>query len=90
MIKLTDDIEHFWKFWSVRFGLIAAACASALGAYAAAKAMGVEIVQHVPQWTLDALIYGSMLGTFASVISRGIDQPKLRAGKFDETDQAGT
>lgn len=89
MINLSRDIEHFWRFWSVRFGLIAAACASTLAAYAAAKAFGAEVVQHVPQWSLDVLIYGSMAFTFASVVSRGLDQPKLRTGQSDDTDRAG-
>jgi hypothetical protein len=76
-LEIVDDIEHFWSFWSVRFGSIAAACASALGAYAGAKAFGFEVVAHVPQWLLAALVYGSMAGSFGAVISRRYVQPGL-------------
>lgn len=76
-MRFIDDIHNLWRFWSVRFGLLAGACATTLGAYAAGKAAAPEVVAHVPQWALDMLIYGSMLSSFASVISRGIVQTKL-------------
>lgn len=75
---LVDDIEHFWAFWSVRFGLIAAACASALGAYVGAKACGIEAVVFVPPWLLAVLTYGSMAGSFGAVLSRRYTQPGLK------------
>jgi hypothetical protein len=88
-MKLIADIEHFWRFWSVRWHLVAGACTGTLAVYASAKAFGAEVVKHVPQWTLDVLIYGALVCTFAGVLSRGLDQPKLRAGKPDDTDSAG-
>jgi hypothetical protein len=75
--RWVDDIENFWKFWCVRFGLLATAFGAALAAYAAGKAIGLEVVQHVPQWLLDVLMYGSLVCSFASVISRGLVQDKL-------------
>lgn len=77
-LELVEDIEHFWSFWSVRFGALAGACASALGAYATAKAFGVEVVSHVPQWVLAALTYGSMGFSFLAMASRRYVQPGLR------------
>lgn len=76
--ELIEDIEHFWSFWSVRWGTVAAACAGALGAYAGAKAVGMEAVVHVPQWLLTALTYGSMIGSFGAVVSRRYVQPGLK------------
>lgn len=77
-LQLVEDIEHFWSFWSVRFGSLAAACAGSLGAYATAKALGLEVVQSVPQWLLASLTYGSMAGSFGAVMSRRYQQPGLK------------
>lgn len=81
-MKLIDELDgklrNLWKFTSVWFSTFALACGSTLAAYAAGKALGMEVVAHVPQWLLDALIYGSMASSFASIIARGIPQPKLR------------
>lgn len=85
-MRLADDVEHFWRFWSVRLGLLSGACSAAAGAYAACNALAPKLVEGVPQWTLTALVLGAMVFAFAGVIARGIDQPKLRP---DPTDQAG-
>lgn len=74
----TGDIENFWKFWSVRLGLIAGACCAGMAAYAAAKTLDPLFVAHFPQWTLDVLSYGSVVFGVAAFIARGIDQPNLR------------
>lgn len=77
-LNLIADVENFWKFWSVRLGVVAGACCAGMAAYAAAKALDPAFVLHFPQWLLDVLAYGSVVFGTAAFIARGIDQPKLR------------
>lgn len=76
-INPVDDIENFWKFWSVRFGLLAGACCAGMAAYATARNFDPVFVAHFPVWITDALAYGSVVFGVAAFISRGIDQPSL-------------
>lgn len=85
-MKLIDDFEHFWKFWSVRFGVLATACTTSLGAYSAGKALDPSFTAALPDWVPSALIAGAAIFSGAAVIARGVDQPKLRP---DDTDKAG-
>jgi hypothetical protein len=77
-VKLVDDIEHFWKFWSVRLGVLAAACGAGLAAWGAANAIDPRLVRHFPQWTLDALSFGSVIFSTAAVLARAVAQPRLQ------------
>lgn len=77
-INWAQDVENFWKFWSVRLGIIAGACCAGMAAYAAAKSFDPRFVEHFPQWILDMLAYGSVVFGTAAFIARGVDQPNLR------------
>ena len=85
-MKLIDDFDNFWKFWSVRFGMLSAACSASAAAYAACSAMAPKLVDGVPQWILTALVVAAMVFAFAGVLSRGVKQSAL---KPDDTDSAG-
>lgn len=74
-MKLVDDIQHFWKWWSVRFGLIASAFAGTVAAYALLPA---DMLPEIPAWAKQVLAAGTLGFTFLSVLSRGVDQPKLK------------
>lgn len=76
-MEFIHDLHNFWRFWSVRFGLVAAACSTSLGAYATARAIDPTVVAGIPQWALTALTVGSMAGIFASILARGVKQSKL-------------
>lgn len=76
-MKLIADIHNWHRFRSVQFGLLAAACGTALTAYGAAAAVAPQVVSGVPHWLLTALTLGSMLLPFASVIWRAIAQSGL-------------
>lgn len=75
---LIPDIENFWRFASIRFGLVAGACCAGMAAYAAARGFDPRFVVHFPQWLLDLLAYGSVAFGIAAFVARGIDQPALR------------
>lgn len=93
-MKLIDDIDGnllgLWKFWSVRLGVLAAACTAALTTYAGFKVIDPAIVAWVPTWVLGALAGGGMLFSAAGVVARGIPQPKLREpqGSDDNAEHA--
>lgn len=81
-MKLIDDIDgsllKLWKFWSVRWGVISGACSGTVAAYEGFKAMDAALVRWVPEQIIGVLVLAAVLSTFASIISRGVDQPKLR------------
>lgn len=79
MFNLIPDIHNYWKFWSVRWGLLAAASASATAAYAAADTLDHALIVGIPHWVPSAFVMGTMIFSYASVISRGLKQDKLQA-----------
>lgn len=91
-LRLIDDIDgsllKLWRFWSVRFGILAGACSAAVASYEGFKALDPMLVRHVPEWIVGMLAAGAVGFTFASVVSRGIDQPKLRQPPADDDDNA--
>lgn len=76
--EIEGNMLKLWRFWSVKFGVISGACSATVGVYEGFKAVDSSIVRHVPEQVIGILVAGAVLFTFASVISRGIDQPKLR------------
>lgn len=82
-MKLVDDAHLFWKWWSVRFGVLALAFGGTALAYSQLPA---DILPVLPTWAKQVIGCGSVGFTFLSLLSRGIDQPKLRP---DNSDQAG-
>lgn len=80
------DIEDFWKFWSVRIGLLAGACCVGMAAYATARNFDPVFVAHFPTWIIDALSYGSVIFGVAAFIARGIDQPNLNKTRVQNPD----
>lgn len=74
-MKLVDDINDFWKWWSVRFGVIAAAFAATVAAYAL---LPPDMLPAIPAWAKQVLAAGTLGFTFLSVLSRGVDQPSLK------------
>ncbi|TPG50681.1 hypothetical protein EAH75_04375 [Rhodanobacter glycinis] len=81
-MKLIDELDgkllKLWKFWSVRWGVISGACSGAVAAYEGFKAMDAALVRWVPEQAVGVLVLAAVLCTFASILSRGIPQPKLR------------
>lgn len=77
-MKLIDDIDgrliKLWRFWSVRFNVVSAACSATVAAYAGFKAIDPVLVRWVPMWMMSACSAGAVLFTFASIIARGIKQ----------------
>lgn len=84
-MKLIDEIDGkilgVWKFSSVWFSTVAAACSGAIATYEGFKAIDPPLVRHVPLWIMCALAGGAVVFTFASIIARGIAQPRLREPK---------
>jgi hypothetical protein len=74
-MKPVDDIQHFWKWWSVRFGVLAAAFAGTAAAYALLPS---DMLPSIPAWAKQIIAAGTLGFTFLSLLSRGVDQPKLR------------
>lgn len=91
-MKLIDELDgklvKLWKFWSVRWGVISGACSGAVAAYEGFKAMDASLVRWVPEQAIGVLVLAAVLSTFASIVSRGVDQPKLREPPGDD-DSAG-
>jgi hypothetical protein len=92
-MKLIDELDgsllKLWGFWSVRLGVLAAACTAALTTYAGFKVIDPAIVAWVPMWVLGALAGGGMLFSASAVVARGIPQPKLREPQGgDDTEHA--
>lgn len=87
-MNLIDDIDgklrNLWKFWCVRWNVIAAACSGTVAAYEGFKAMDPVLVRWVPEQAIGVLVLAAVLCTFASILSRGIPQPKLREPKGDD------
>lgn len=73
-MNLIDDFDKFWRFWSVRFGVLAAACGAGATSYAGAKALDPALVAGIPQWLLTACVTGSMLFSVGSVLARALKQ----------------
>jgi len=78
---LIDDIHNYWKFWSVRWGVLAAGCTNATVAYAAADKLDPALVAGIPHWVTAVFVVGAMVFSYASVISRGLKQDKLGTAK---------
>lgn len=76
-MRKTKDIKYFWKFWSVRFGLLAATFAAMATAYGASLAISPALVAGIPGWVGVGLTLGAMLCSGASVFARGIAQDDL-------------
>lgn len=85
-IHPVSDIENFWKFWSVRLGVLAGACCAGMAAYATARNFDPVFVAHFPGWIINTLSYGSVVFGVAAFIARGIDQPSLN--KKSDSDSA--
>ncbi len=87
-MKLIDDIDgnllKLWKFWSVRWGVVSGACSGTVAAYEGFKAMDASLVRWVPEQVIGVLVLAAVLCTFASILSRGIPQPKLREPQDDD------
>jgi hypothetical protein len=87
-MKLIDDIDgslvKLWKFWSVRWGIVSGACSGTVAAYEGFKAMDPALVRWVPEQAIGVLVLAAVLCTFASILSRGIPQPKLREPQGDD------
>lgn len=66
-MNLIDDIQHFWRFWSVRLGLLGTACGTA------AATLG----DIGPAWLHTSLIIGSAAFGALAVLVRPIKQAKL-------------
>jgi len=81
-MKLIDELDgklsNLWKFWSVRFNVVAGACSATVAVYEGFKAVDPELVKHIPVWPIVALALGAIWCTFTSIIVRGIPQPSLR------------
>lgn len=72
--EIDGKLHKLWKFWSVRLGVISAACSATVAAYAGFKAIDPTFVRWVPEWTMSACSAGAVAFTFASIIARGIYQ----------------
>jgi hypothetical protein len=72
--ELDGKIHKLWKFWSVRLGVVSAACSATVAAYAGFKSIDPLLVKWVPEWTMSACSAGAVAFTFASIIARGIYQ----------------
>lgn len=81
-MKLIDELDgkltNLWKFWSVRFNLLAGACSATVAVYEGFKAVDPDLVKHIPVWPIVALALGAIWCTFTSIIVRGVTQPNLR------------
>lgn len=75
--ELDGSLLKLWKFWSVRFNVLSAACSGAVFAYEGIKTVDEPLVRHIPLWIMAMLAAGAVLFTFVSIISRGMTQPKL-------------
>lgn len=81
-MKLINELDgkllKLWQFWSIRWGVVSGACSGTVAAYEGFKAMDATLVRWVPEQIIGVLVLAAVLCTFASIISRGVDQPKLR------------
>jgi hypothetical protein len=84
--ELDGKIHKLWRFWSVRWGLISAACSGTVAAYAGFKQIDPALVAYVPQWTMSACSAGAVASTFASIIARGLKQPPADVPPTDAED----
>jgi len=87
-MNLIDELDgkllKLWQFWSVRWGIVSGACSGTVAAYEGFKAMDAALVRWVPEQIIGILVLAAVISTFASILSRGIPQPKLREPKGDD------
>ena len=72
------DIHNFWKWWSVKLGMLSASLSAAATAYGAIYVLAPDLVAGVPRWVGVGITGGAMFSAFASVWTRGVVQPKLQ------------
>lgn len=93
-MKLIDELDgrllNLWKFSSVWFSTVSGACSGAVAAYEGFKAVDPASVRWVPEQVIGSLVLIAVVFTFASIIARGVPQPKLREPKRsdDNTEHA--
>lgn len=89
-MKLIHEIDgqllHLFKFWSVRWSAVAAACSATATVYEGFKQIDPPSVRGIPEWVITALIVGAMVFTLASMLARGMHQPKLSTTPPDSED----
>jgi len=81
-MNLIDELDgrlvNLWKFSSVWFSTVSGACSAAVAAYEGFKTVDPASVRWVPEQIIGMLVSAAVLFTFASIIARGVPQPKLR------------
>jgi len=85
-MDLIPDIEHFWRFWSVRLavlsGAINATALAIIGAYALLPADWLPVVSESFKATVAYAALGSAgLTAFLAAAARRYVQPTLTTGK---------
>lgn len=80
-MKLIDELDgklsNLWKFWSVRFNVVAGACSATVAVYEGFKSVDADLVKLIPAWPIVVLAVGAIWCTFVSIIVRGVPQPNL-------------
>lgn len=72
------DIDQFWRWWSVRLQLLAAAIGTAGVAF---NQLPPAWTAAFPQWLGTALTAAAVSATILGVLLRGADQASLRHDK---------
>lgn len=70
-----DDIQNFWKWWSVQLAVLSTVFSAITLAY-----MGLppDWLPGIPQWAKTALAVGSLVTAGGAAWVRGISQPNLQ------------
>lgn len=81
-MNLIDELDgrlvNLWKFWSVRWNVVSAACMSTVTAYEGFKATDAGLVRWVPEQIIGVLVLMALISIFGAILARGVLQPKLR------------
>lgn len=80
-IQKVSDIHNFWKWWSVRLGILSGALSATASAYGAMLLISPTIVADIPKPILTGLAVSAMVTAFLSVWARGVVQPGLSEEK---------
>lgn len=77
-LEKVEDIQNFWKWWSVQMATLSASLSAAAAAYGAIALTAPALVEDIPKWVGLFITLGAMGSAIASAWLRGVVQPKLK------------